>query len=125
MFIVVLYSLMVMAQDHSHPSGEKVMRYQCGACHIASIPTANKEALRIFDLDNKMWAKILTKTQKTKVLDSLKGRVGLTDKELSYLMPKGWTPLPHRPSSQEIEAVKTYLEGQKVHKSKLSDFIAL
>jgi mono/diheme cytochrome c family protein len=35
----------------------------CGACHIASLPTANPAALKIYNLDSDQWSSTLTATQ--------------------------------------------------------------
>ena len=45
---------------------ERVREYaktHCGACHIASLPTARPGALAIYDLDAKEWSSTLTAAQ--------------------------------------------------------------
>ena len=94
-------------------NGRDVMNEQCGACHIESLPSSKKAALEVFNLENQSWMNNLSQSQKKELLNRLKQRVKLDDLELSYLMPRGWKPLPKRPTNNDIELVrKLMLSGE-------------
>lgn len=122
---IVLYGLSIqaVAQDQTH-RGERVIRYQCGACHIKSLPTANEEALKVFNLENRIWARTLTESIREKIEFNIESRINLSDKEISYLMPKNYKPLPKRPNKKDLTAVKIFLEREKNKKGSFLDIIS-
>lgn len=101
-----------------------MIRYQCGACHIKSLPTANKEALKIFNLENNLWARPLTDRVREKIVFNIKERMSLSTHELSYLLPQGYKPLPKKPTKADVAAVKKFLDDEKNKPAKLSDYIS-
>lgn len=121
--IMVCFSVEAFGQS-SYPKGEKVIRYQCGACHIKSLPTANKKALKIFNLENNLWARPLTDRVRKKIVLNIKERMNLSTHELSYLLPRGYKPLPTKPTKADVAAVKKFLEDEKNKPAKLSDYIS-
>lgn len=108
----------------SYSKGEKVVRYQCGACHIKSLPTANQGALKIFNLENSLWARPLTDKIREKIVFNIKERMNLSTHELSYLLPRGYKPLPKKPTKADVAAVKKFLDDEKNKPAKLSDYIS-
>lgn len=105
--------------------GEQMIRYQCGACHVQSLPTAKDEALEVFNLENSLWARNLTDALREKIIFTVKARISLSDHELSYLMPKGYKPLPKRPTQDDVDAVTRFLNGEKNKTGSISDFLSL
>lgn len=98
-----------ICDSYAKSKGEKVIRYQCGACHISSMPTANKEALKIFNLDDPFWVSKMSERRKNEFIVRLQDRITMTDLEVSYLMPRGLRPLPKRPTKSDVLEVQLYL----------------
>jgi hypothetical protein len=122
MFTLLVFPGILMAQiSQLKRSAEQVIRYQCGACHIPSSPSAQKQALNIFNLDDPLWASKLSKAKKQDFLSRLKQRVNMPDLEISYLMPKGYLPLPDRPTKEEILEIKLYMSNESLSFKQLID----
>lgn len=124
-FLLTFFGVNDIFAQSKFSRGEKVIRYQCGACHIKSLSTANPEALKIFNLENRVWARPLTDKIREKIVFNINERRKITRHELSYLMPKGYSPLPAKPSRDDVAAVKKFLKGEKNKPGKLSDYISL
>lgn len=121
-FFLICSNSLSFAQS-SYSKGEQVIRHQCGACHRPSSPTAHKKALEVFNLENQLWARTLTDSIREKIVLNVKNRVTLTPHELSYLMPRGFKPLPEKPTVSDVTAVKNFLEVEKSKPGSITDYL--
>ncbi len=96
----------------------EVLTVHCGACHVPSSLFVKPEALKIYDLSHSDWAASLNQRQLEDLTRRLKDRVGMTPKELSYVMPKG-AEIPRRPNAEEIQILQKFVTLEILKRSSL------
>ena len=76
---------------------------------MGNLPSAIPSALEVFNLQDDLWPAKLSAKRQQELVRRIEARVGMTDLEVSYLMPRNWKPLPKRPSKKEAQDVRRFI----------------
>ena len=108
-YVLFFFLVTSLTDGEWKKEAQNIMKYQCGACHSAQLPSAIPKALKVFNLDNENWLNMMKKSKRKNLLQRLEARTNMTDLEVSYLMPRDWKPLPKRPTTKEVELIKSFI----------------